>query len=177
MHTFSTVATEARALFTNADTRKSDDTGRNIWTVADHNACPEWVKGLCHDAHTDEDGGSMSPDDWRYELLVEALDILADADGDEDAARERADEAEAPVYNADRLRWLASHLWRASYCDEACEEFGSKESNTLDRIAYGYLYEFRRVFSVALEACTAEADERNDADPDEQDRQEHARAN
>lgn len=162
--TIASIASEARSLFTNTDTRKSEDTGRNIWTVADHEACPAWVKALCREAHTDADGGDMMPDDWRYEMLVEALDILADSE-DEDYALERIGEAEAPVYSSERTRWLSSHLWRASYCDEACEEYGADSGvTTLDRIAFGYLYELRRVFDVALEACKAEVDARDEAE-------------
>lgn len=175
-HTLSSIATEALALFTNEGTRKSTDTGRTIWTIADHNACPQWVKDLCHAAHTDPDGGDMMPDDWRYEMIVEALDLLADCD-DEDDAQERADEAEAPVYNAERLRWLASHLWRASYCDDGAKEFGDERADTLSRLACGYLYEWRIVFASVLASVKDEAEERNDSDPDEQDRTEHANAN
>lgn len=169
MSTMHEIADEARALFTNTDTRKSEDTGRTIWTVADHSTCPPWVRDLCHAAHTDADGGDMTPDDWRYEMIVEALDIIADA-ADEDEAMERADEAEAPVYNAERLRWLASHLWRPSYCDEAAAEYGIEaDTSTLDRIALGYLYEWRNVFGSVLGSCRAEAEAREEAETEAAD--------
>ena len=161
MSTMHRVAAEALALFTNTDTRKSDDTGRNIWTIADHSACPKWVRDMCHAAHTDDDGADMMPNDWRYEMIVEALDVLSDTTNEDDA-QARADEHEPPGYNRDRMLWLSSHSFRPAYCDEAAKESGG-ELDTLDRIAEGYLLEWRRVFAVVMGACRDEATDRDEA--------------
>ena len=47
---------------------------------------PEWVTDLVHDAH-----GDMLPDDWRYSVIQDALETIADSDDPEDASGEFAD--------------------------------------------------------------------------------------
>lgn len=79
---------------------------------------PHWLTELVHEAH-----GDMLPDDYRYEVIREALGAIHDASGDLDqAGTEFADEAD--VYNADLLRWVGSHSDRPGYVDEALSEYG-----------------------------------------------------
>lgn len=106
----------------------------------------------------------MLPDDWRYEMIEDALRCISEAN-DDDSAQERADEHEAPIYNHERLRWLASHLWRPSYCDQAEEEIGTPDGvGLLDRVAMGYLYEFRMVFRSVLSSIKAELERREESE-------------
>jgi hypothetical protein len=60
----------------------------------------DWVQEMCMEAH-----GEMFPDDWRYEMIVDALDILADEE-DEDSFSERID-GDISVYNNNNARPVA----------------------------------------------------------------------
>lgn len=136
------LAREMSAAF-QAGPRDSTDTGRPIRVLGDGR--PDWMQDVARAAH-----GGMPPDDFRYELIEEALDALIEADGDEDDARDAL--PEAPCYNAERLRWLASHLERAGYCDEAAENYGADAGTIFDRIALGYRAEQEEVLSLVVRA-------------------------
>src|SRR5438045_2926693 len=95
--TIHTLAAEVSKRFTTGE-RTSDDTGRPI-RVLPHEGQPgfeTWVQELCFAAHVDNDGDNMLPDDWRYEMVEEALDVIADASS-ESEAEERANEHEGPI--------------------------------------------------------------------------------
>src|SRR5690606_30767281 len=86
---------------------------------------PEWVKDLSRAAHDD---GRILPDDWRFEFIGDALDLIGDMGDVEDVddIRERFREwfgGGAYVYTAEQLAWIASSGERPGYCDEAAEEF------------------------------------------------------
>jgi hypothetical protein len=92
---------------------------RDILLPAD--GAPEWFTELCHHAH-----GSMMPDDWRYEFIQDALHALQDG-ADEDGI----DLDTLYPYTADRLDWLASHLDRPGYCDEAAVDASGPPRDTV----------------------------------------------
>lgn len=137
-------ATAALGWFTEGE-RKSEDTGRQIRVVRDPHGEGEpghWVRELVYDAHDDGDGGgAMMPDDWRYEFTEDALLYLAEEGNDPDEY-----EPEPSIYNAELMRWCASHGWRAGYCDEADEELGSHEGGVIGSMGRGQWLEMRRVF-------------------------------
>jgi hypothetical protein len=112
------------------------DTARDILLPAD--VAPQWFTDLCHHAHAD-----MMPDDWRYEFIQDALGALADG-ADED----RIDLDGLYPYTADRLDWLASHLDRPAYCDEAAEDMGGPPAEILALVAWGMDRELREVFDL-----------------------------
>lgn len=158
-----TLAALMVAAFTTGE-RKSEDTGRMI-RVLPHEGQPgyvEWMRDACRAAHEDSDGDSMMPDDWRYEMIEEAAGIIADTT-DEDEAHERMDEADAPVYNSELARWLASHSWRASYCDTAAEDHGAEDVNVMQRLSLGWLYEFQNTFHALYGFLVDEAEGQNEA--------------
>jgi hypothetical protein len=49
---------------------------------------------------------------------------------------------------ADRLNWLASHLDRPGYCDEAAEDAGGPPGDILAFVAWGMERELREVFGL-----------------------------
>lgn len=159
MHTIQSIAKEARALFTNEGTRHSTDTGSALWKRKD--GAPDWLRNLCASVHVDPFGDVMLPDDWRYQMLVDALDILAECGDEPDEAREAAAEHDAPVYYGERLAWLSSHLWRSSYCDIAARERGEAAPTMQDAIADGFRYEWAFVFDAVCGECRDEAERRN----------------
>lgn len=142
--TIAALARELSDLF-EAGPRISDDTGRPIRKIRD--GAPDWAQDVCRAAH---DGGSMLPDDWRYEMIESAADALADVDGDEDEARERLEE-DCPVYTSELTRWLGSHVYRLGYCDEATREYGPFEG-IANTIQAGFVVEQTEVLSQLVRA-------------------------
>ena len=123
-----------RQLAREANSYLRRDPARDILLPTD--GCPRWFTDLCHAAH-----GSMMPDDWRYEFIQDALSALGDG-ADED----RLDLDALYPYTADRLSWLASHLDRPGYCDEAAADAGGPPADILAFVARGMDRELREVF-------------------------------
>lgn len=94
--------------------------------------------------------GDMLPDNYKYEFIVEALEAIADYDGDEDDIEELADDLEADCYDSDLLEWLNSHSIRTWYVDKAVEEMGHG-GGIMEDIAMGQVEEKREVFFTVLE--------------------------
>lgn len=96
---------------------------------------PEWVSDMVRAAH-----GSYLPDDWKYETIRDAVEWVAEGNDPGDFA-EFAD-GRVDAYHSDALRWLASGVYRASYCDLADDEFGPADPDSLmNRVARGQYYE------------------------------------
>jgi hypothetical protein len=127
---------------------------RDILLPAD--GTPDWFTDLCHHAH-----GGMMPDDWRYEFIQDALNAPADG-ADED----RLDLDALYPYTADRLDWLASHLDRPGYCDEAAEDAGSPSGDILALVAWGTDRELREVFGLVRSRLEVIAEDECDDDHD-----------
>jgi hypothetical protein len=143
-----TVATEMAAAF-ETRTRDNGDTFRCLKDDA-----PEWMTDVCHAGH-----GDMMPDDWRYRMIEAACDAIAEGADD---SHEAADSF-VPIYNGDRLEWLASNLTRTGYCDDAANEgLVAADATILDRIAAGIYAEFQEAFAAVLEALEGEAETRDD---------------
>jgi len=119
-------ATLALSYFTTGE-RISTDTGRAIVIPKDDK--PEWIAELCHAAH-----GDFMPDDWRYEMIQDALTELAESDEPD------AWNIEPPIYTFDLLKWLSSNLNRVAYCDDAAGEFGAV-SGIVGTVSLGYTEE------------------------------------
>lgn len=130
--------------------RKKRDNGEDFWCLKDDAAQPDWVQALCYAAH-----GGMGPDDHRYEMIYGALSRISEASDTDDLdelGHEFAD-AEPSPYNAARAAWLASHLDRGGYVDQAVEEYGVREGRDFsiyDTIAQGWYVEARDVFTLVL---------------------------
>jgi hypothetical protein len=108
---------------------------------------PEWVRDLAHAAH-----GDMLPDDWRYDVIQDALGTIADADEDadlDDLASDFSDEAD--VYNSDLLAWVGSNGSRSGYVDEAVEDFGAAR-DFYHSLQMGQYMERGEVFGLVLSA-------------------------
>jgi hypothetical protein len=137
-------AREAAEWFEVAERVEGDEDSRYIRTK---DGCPEWVTQLVYSAH-----GDFLPDDWRYNVIQDALEAIAESDDPEDAAGEFADSA-VDVYTHARLKWLASNLNRAAYCDEAAQEFGAEGSpDIISMIGLGQYYEASEVYGLVLRA-------------------------
>lgn len=98
---------------------------------------PEWFISLCHQAHD-----YMPPDDWKYHFIYSSIQLLAENEDHESI------DIESDIFVKDLLAWLSSSLWRLSYCDDACDEYGIEaEADTLRRISLGQYHEKWEVFN------------------------------
>jgi hypothetical protein len=126
--------------FARKDTRADGVT--SYWHFEDER--PEWILDMSRAAH---DNGSMFPDDWRYEFIVDALAALYDAEDGADLD-ELAYTLDSSSYSA--TSWLASHGYRPGYVDDAVEELGDPSTGVLDMIRMGMAAEQREVFGQVL---------------------------
>jgi|GEM_PF-2472230 hypothetical protein len=164
MTPFRTVLEELITAFT-SDTR---DDGTVLYKFRDD--APSWCNPeLMQGIHAAVD--DRFPDDWVYETAAHVADNLTGYDvEDGDAARDILHEVVdglVDVYNADRLRWLASQLNNALLCDEAAEEFGHK-GDMFEQIAQGQALAIDRIANAVIQAIETEAGNRDEED-DEQD--------
>lgn len=122
---------------------------------------PDWVSEIVHEAH-----GEMLPDDWRYRMIRAAADGIDERlsfDPDEDMqerARDEIIDGFVPVYNVERVAWLASHLGRAGWCDDAAEDgLVAADAGIFDRIGIGIYQEMAFVYDAVLKGLTDRAEE------------------
>lgn len=94
----------------------------------------EWMRDAVREAH-----GGMLPDDTRYSMIRRTVDAIAehlayDGDADLDDVRAELIDGLIPVYTSDRLAWLASHLDRLAYCDDAAADMGGDGADLADEL-------------------------------------------
>lgn len=121
---------------------------------------PAWVGDLVREAHRDSSGApAMLPDDWRYRTIEAALEYIGELGLEVEPQEESYDFADATVdvYNAARLEWLGSKLWRAGYCDQARDN--GAEGGVFELIGAGQYEEAREVYELVLEQLEARRDE------------------
>jgi hypothetical protein len=146
--------TKAAELAVMFEVRKRDNGERFI---ALDDSAPQWAQDFVREAH----GTEMLPDDYRYQWISEALDLIAQTGADtedaDDLARRFADDVD--IYTHSLLTWLASNLTRIGYCDEAITE-GMTEANDLTSIIMaGQASERYEVFQNVLTALEQLEDE------------------
>jgi len=136
------------------ETRTRADSTETFTCLKDD--APQWMTDAVHAAH-----GSMLPDDWAYGACEAIADRLADCEPEswDDEAHEACD-AMVDVYNGRLLHWVASHLDRMGYCDEALEEGLCDASRGLSGILMAGQYrELEGIWQALASAIEAQADE------------------
>jgi hypothetical protein len=155
--TIHTLAGEAYQAFETA-TRDDDSS-----YVRRRDDAPEWVGELVQSAH-----GEFFPDDWRYEAIRDACGYIADNEPDEDDGPHEFADSHVDVYTGARLAWLASHLSRPGYVDEARDEgLIGPDAGITDAIGVGQYCELLEVYRLVWEALSDRLDELEDDSPDE----------
>ena len=145
-----TLETVAREAYDALEWRKRDDGSEY---VARKDDAPEWVEGLCYAAH-----GDMLPDDWRYQCIRAALGHIADGADEDDGGPEFAD-SYVDVYTGSRLEWLASHLSRPGYCDEAQDEgLAGENADVVTLAGLGQYMEASEVYGLVADALRERLD-------------------
>lgn len=129
---------------------KRRDSGESFKALKD--SAPDWMTDVCRDAH-----GRKLPDDFVFEVIVDSLNALVDYDDTQEAN----DSLEADFGNADLLAWVSSNLSRASYVNDAVQEFGMSESDfdLFKALQMGQLAEKQEIFGEVLDSLTEKLDE------------------
>ncbi len=124
--------TETARALANAFEQKTRDNGDRFYCLKDGR--PDWMQEALWAAHGD---GDMLPNDWTYRLAARMAEHIA----------ERAD-------------WLASHLSRAGFVDDASEEYGTpSEGGIMAMIGRGIYFELEMIGNALWDAIEGEADD------------------
>ncbi len=111
----------------------------------------EWMKQVCFEAHDSPTVGTIMPDDYRYEMINECLDIIAECTNEDELEEARWNRLEAPSYNYELFEWLSSNIGRVEFCDAYADEMGERR-DLIGQIIDGYTYELREVFDLVIGA-------------------------
>lgn len=117
--------------------------GTKYWSTESEEA---EIKELCYAAHDD-----MMPDDWKYRFIVDALNLVAEAD-DVDGVT-----IEPDIYTADLTAWLASHNGRVDYLTRVLEECDTTDG--IEAIAMAQAFEREEVYFSVLSSIRAMVEE------------------
>lgn len=126
--------------------------------VALKDGSPQWMVDICRAAQ-----GEMMPDDYRYGMIRDAAERIAetlgdDIDADLDDERDAAADSMVSVYHRERFQWLASNLARQQYCDDVCAEgLLDDTAGISNRIAAGWYAEAEEVYGLVVDALTEAA--------------------
>lgn len=149
----------ARAL-ANAFERKTRDNGESFYTLGDDR--PEWMQDAMFAAC---DNGEILPNDWTYRFAARMADHIAESleyESDRyrsDIIAEGADSL-VPYCNTERAAWLASHVSRVAYVDEAAEEYGiAPDDGVMEMIGVGIYREIEMIGNALWDAIEAQAED------------------
>ena len=156
-HTIRSLSLELLAAFTT-------DNPRNVVALA--NGRPEWMVDVVRAAHAD-----MMPDDIRYSMIREVLSCLVDQISDDDEIDDIRDgdvihdvcDGLVDVYTSALTTWMASHVERPGYCDEAARDFGPSDDMCAS-MQRGQYAEYREICDLLLQALENERDARDSDD-------------
>ena len=166
MATVQELAKQARYCFefTGEDNPTKRD---NIWVVKDgvYFEKPDWLQEMIRDAghHNSE----ILPDDWCYEMVVNALDTILEADENDNINDYLYDTTPdyVSIYNHELIEWLGSHNSRIDLVDEALEDWGTP-NGIMDAISRGQRSEIDLIFQSVYQFLANLAEETEDDDGD-----------
>lgn len=138
---------------------RTRESGESFVCLADN--APEWCYSIVRLAHDSSTIGELMPDDYRYRMIaasVEALVELCNLPGA--PTPDELDDAkyglDSPLENFELLKWLSSHLSRASFCDAYCQDM-ARATDTMGSISDGYRYEQWEVFDAVVDGLRRQA--------------------
>jgi hypothetical protein len=126
--------------------QKTRDNGEKFYCLKDK--APKWMTGVCCAAH---ENGAILPDDYRYQFIVDALEIIAEG-GTSDEAQEGFDNWESDIYTNSLTAWLHSRCDRVEYLTQAIGD-GSKDG--CGALSYAQCLEFQETAQAVLSALEA----------------------
>lgn len=153
--TFRKVAEEARQLFERVEAKSAEDAPKYAFKL-DVIQSNDRVYRAISDALYSLDGISH---DSAYRFAVETLDLIEDAD-DEDEAERMIEEMEPDVYTSSLTEWLNEHNAHVYYMTQAAEEYGTTDGFNQLQVAQKLCME--EVAREILEAVKEVAEEREE---------------
>lgn len=140
--------TNVAAAFALSFETRTRDNGERFVTLKD--GSPDWMHDAVRDAH-----GGMLPDDTRYCMIERVADLLADSEDWDDLELDGL----VDDYTAALTRWLASHIERVRYCDDAMTDMGTDFRDTANLLQWGQLQEYQEIVSSLRASFTQEDDD------------------
>lgn len=123
---------------------------------------PVWVGEAVREAHNIGSDDIM-PNDWVYEACANMADHMCDSHpSDWDDYSSQWADGDVDVYNADRAKWLASHLFWGGVVDEAVSELGHSDQGIYGDIGIGQYYALSSIASTMIAAVQSRAEEISD---------------
>ncbi len=113
--TLQEIAGEARDWF--EQRTRVQPVGTTFWTCK--NSRPVWIMELCHAAHD-----KMLPDDWKYQFIVDSLDVLSELEAGNDPEDDINERLPQEHEYAELVSWLGSSTERWGYVEEAVAHIG-----------------------------------------------------
>jgi hypothetical protein len=121
---------------------------------------PQWMQDVIRAAH-----GDMMPDDQRYEMIRDIVGCVNERDPseweDSDTAHEICDSL-VDVYYSGLTAWLASHIDRIGYCDQAAEDMGAVSGDMNQRLMAGQYTEYQEIYYSVVQSVLALAEDADD---------------
>ena len=124
---------------------------------------PEWMHDCCRAAHSTgpRPFDSMLPDDYRFQFIEEAADLLIHEDDWEDIQ----EWPEADIYTSSLTAWLNSRNDRSAYVDAAkAERLVSDTADICEMLMAGQVKEKIEVLHLVREFLTEEAERQTEAE-------------
>lgn len=113
---------------------------------------PEWMTDVVREAH---DG--MMPDDHRYRMIERVCDTLAESEDWDDLVTDL--DGLVDIYTSHLTTWLASHIDRVGYCDDAVEDIGREYRDTANLLQWGQLREYEEIAASLINSFRTRAEE------------------
>ena len=110
----------------------------SFWTLSA--GAPEELRDLVAAAQ-----GDYFRDPWRYDFIVQALNVIAVADNPDNV------ELANTISNLGLLEWFASSPARAGYVDKVIQDYGLPAGGVMDAILCGQAREEEEVFQIVLD--------------------------
>ena len=131
---------------------------KDFYSLADKS--PSWMVDAIRDAH---DAGGIFPNDWVYDACHSMISHMDDVEPEnwDDSVSDWADGA-VDVYNAERARWLASHLAFGGIVDDAVAELGHSDQGVYGDIGIGQYRFLEQIASALIAAVRAETENSDD---------------
>lgn len=120
---------------------KTRPEGEMFWSMKDRR--PDWIRDMVTAVH---DNGSWLPDDFKYQMIVQSLDLLSEGVDPEEP------QLEPDVYTHDLNKWFVSHLERAGYVDEATADMGHSDQGVVGDLMMGQIREKEEIFNRVVQA-------------------------
>jgi len=133
---------EKAEYFRNQFETRTRDNGEKFWCLKDE------FKTEDHDSRIEnfirEDlHNSMFPDDYKYEYVVDALDLISEYEDFNDI------NCEPDIYTQDLFKWAASHSSRQEMCNDIISECNPKSIEEI--LAYAQQREREEVLHLVKE--------------------------